>query len=221
MEVVEVYSDADRKFRDVQDSLRIGFGYADNSAVDLMIDERMSLLDEILESLAELRLVVSGGGVMSGDSILASPPPPLPTPSTAKKSRGGDGGFETNSNISLKQIKEYDLTPPSSPPKIDIKEIPLDTTGDGIVDMIGYDVNNNGRPDYVGLVGDGDEVTKLVPLKDLDSTTVEMINLALANENVAESPVKMDGIEASLLSTSSKMSASSSDNVSPVANEFF
>ena len=188
-EVVEVFNDADRKFRDVQDSLRIGFGYADNSAVDLMIDERMSLLDEILESLAELRLVVSGGGVMSGgDSILASPPP-LPPPSTAKKSIDG---FESKP---LENMKAYDTTPPSSPPKIDIKEIPLDTTGDGIIDMIGYDVNNNGKPDYVGLVGDGDEVTKLVPLKDLDATTLES-NLAMANENLAESPAKMIGIEA-------------------------
>ena len=169
-----------------------------------MIDERMSLLDEILESLAELRLVSSttshhmSSGV-DNSSILTSPP--TPTTTTTPMSSQIKGG--------------YGLTPPSSPsspPKMDIKEIPLDTNGDGTIDMIGYDVNNNGKPDYVGLVGDGDEVTKLVPLDQLDATTLEMINLAMANKNAAESPVLLDGLDVPSYSKKSSISKVASES---------
>lgn len=57
-----------------------------------------------------------------------------------------------------------------------IREIPMSTDGD-TVDMVGYDMTGDGKPDYVGLVNpDTGEVDELMPMSDFTMLQAKKIN---------------------------------------------
>eukprot|EP00939_MAST-03C_sp_MAST-3C-sp1_P002232 g2232.t1 len=84
-------------------------------------------------------------------------------------------------------IDEDRLAAKGSPPReggrdaeMSMAEYPLDTTGDGEVDMIGFDSNGNGQVDLVGIMNqDRSKIERVVPVVSMDSTKQAAIFKAL------------------------------------------
>eukprot|EP00940_MAST-03C_sp_MAST-3C-sp2_P002047 g2047.t1 len=167
-----------REFNEIRDAAESGFGtVSDANRLKEVMNAREAQLDDALRKLSNLR-------VHSKSSTTAD----------ETESDAGDGSNVRTRSLSLvdgKVIEDARMGHGGSVAEADIKEIYLDTTEDGFVDMIGYDITNDGAPDYVGLLDDTNAVTKLIRVCDLDTAKADLVSVAVrrnASLSSAEKP---------------------------------